>query len=45
MKRILVKCGWLVTLDPGIGTIKGGELLYRGNAIEAAGRNLGAAAD
>lgn len=45
MKRVLVKCGWLVTLDPGIGEIRGGELLYRGNTIEAAGRNLGASAD
>ena len=45
MKRTLIKCGWLVTLDPKIGEIKGGELLYRGNTIEAAGRNLGAAAD
>jgi cytosine/adenosine deaminase-related metal-dependent hydrolase len=45
MKRVLIKCGWLVTLDPGIGEIRGGELLYRGNTIEAAGRNLGASAD
>ena len=45
MKRVLIKCGWLVTLDPRIGEIKGGELLYRGNTIEAAGRNLGASAD
>src|SRR4029079_10699617 len=45
VKRVLVKCGWLVTLDPGIGEIKGGELIYRGNTIEAAGRNLGASAD
>src|SRR3954447_10367740 len=45
MKRVLIKCGWLVTLDPKIGEMKGGELLYSGNTIEAAGRNLGAAAD
>jgi cytosine/adenosine deaminase-related metal-dependent hydrolase len=45
MKRTLIKCGWLVTLDPGIGDFKGGELLYRGDTIEAAGRNLGATAD
>ena len=43
MKRVLIKCGWLVTLDPRIGEIKDGELLYRGNTIEAAGRNIGAA--
>ena len=45
MKRVLIKCGWLVTLDPKIGEMKGGELLYSGNTIEAAGRNLGASAD
>src|SRR5438105_1070151 len=45
MKRVLIKCGWLVTLDPRIGEMKGGELLYNGNTIEAAGKNLGATAD
>jgi len=45
MKRVLIKCGWLVTLDAAIGEIKGGELLYCGNTIDAAGRNLGASAD
>ena len=44
-KRILIRCGWLVTLDASIGTVQNGELLLRGNLIEAAGRNLGAAAD
>src|SRR5215211_7278148 len=45
MQRVLIKCGWLVTLDPGIGDFKGGELLFRGNRIEAVGRQLDAAAD
>src|SRR6185436_7374607 len=45
MQRVLIKCGWLVTLDPGIGDFKGGELLFRGNRIEAVGRRLDAAAD
>ena len=45
MKRVLIKCGWLVTLDPAIGDFKGGEVLFRGNRIEAVGRNLDAAAD
>ena len=45
MKRVLIKCGWLVTLDAAIGTIRNGELLLRDDTIEAAGRNLGAAAD
>ena len=35
MKRVLIKCGWLVTLDPKIGDFKGGELLLNGNRIEA----------
>ena len=45
MKRVLIKCGWLVTLDPKIGDFKGGELLLNGNRIEAVGTNLNAAAD
>lgn len=45
MKRVLVKCGWLVTLDSKIGDFKDGELLFSGNRIEAVGRNLNATAD
>ena len=45
MKRVLIRCGWLVTLDPEIGDFKHGELLFSGNRIEAVGRNLNAAAD
>ena len=45
MKSTLIKCGWLVTLDPKIGDIKGGELLISGDTIKAAGRNLNATAD
>jgi hypothetical protein len=45
MKRVLIKCGWLVTLDPGIGDFKNGELLFSGNKIEAVGGNLTATAD
>jgi cytosine/adenosine deaminase-related metal-dependent hydrolase len=45
MKRVLIRCGWLVTLDPKLGDFKNGELLLNGNRIEAAGRNLGATAD
>ena len=36
MKRVLIKCGWLVTLDAAIGDFKGGEILYRGNTIQQA---------
>src|SRR5262245_14298891 len=45
MKRVLIKCGWLVTLDPAIGDFKGGELLYGDGEILAVGRSLAAAAD
>jgi 5-methylthioadenosine/S-adenosylhomocysteine deaminase len=45
MKSTLIKCGWLVTLDPAIGEMKGGELLISGSTIKAAGRNLNATAD
>jgi len=44
-KRTLIKCGWLVTLDDKIGEIRDGELLYFGDRIEAAGKNLNARAD
>lgn len=45
MKRVLIRCGWLVTLDPAIGDFKGGELLYSDGEIAAVGRSLGATAD
>jgi cytosine/adenosine deaminase-related metal-dependent hydrolase len=45
MKRVLIKCGWLVTLDPKLGDFKNAELLYAGDRIEAVGRNLNATAD
>ena len=35
----------VVTLDPVVGDFRNGELLFSGNRIEAAGRNLGATAD
>jgi 5-methylthioadenosine/S-adenosylhomocysteine deaminase len=45
MKKVLVRCGWLVTLDRDIGDFRGGELLFEGNTIIAVGRNLDATAD
>jgi cytosine/adenosine deaminase-related metal-dependent hydrolase len=45
MKRLLIRCGWLVTLDPAIGDFKGGQVLLAGNRIEAVGRELDATAD
>jgi 5-methylthioadenosine/S-adenosylhomocysteine deaminase len=44
-KRVLIRCGWLVTLDPAIGDLKDGELLFAGSKIEAVGRKLEASAD
>ncbi len=45
MKRVLIKCGWLVTLDDTLGDHEHGELLFAGNKIEAVGKNLDATAD
>jgi 5-methylthioadenosine/S-adenosylhomocysteine deaminase len=45
MKRTLIKCGWLVTLDDAIGDFHGGELLYIGDRITAVGKQLDASAD
>jgi 5-methylthioadenosine/S-adenosylhomocysteine deaminase len=45
MSTTLIRCGWLVSMDDAIGVIRNGELLLRDDKIEAAGRNLGAAAD
>src|SRR4029078_5395860 len=45
MKRVLIRCGWPVTLDPAAGGVKNGELLFSGGRIEAAGLQLGAPAD
>ena len=44
MKRTLIKCGWLVSLDDAIGDFHGGELLYAGDRIEAVGKTLNATA-
>jgi 5-methylthioadenosine/S-adenosylhomocysteine deaminase len=45
MKRILIECGWLVTMDEKIGDFRGAQLLIEGSRIAAVGRNLNAAAD
>jgi 5-methylthioadenosine/S-adenosylhomocysteine deaminase len=45
MKRTLIKCGWLVTLDDTIGDFHGGEVLLNDDRIEAVGKSLNAAAD
>jgi len=45
MKRTLIQCGWLVTLDDAIGDFHGAELLFTGDRIEAVGKRLNATAD
>src|SRR5262245_41296086 len=45
MKRTLIKCGWLVTLDDAIGDFHGAELLIEDDRIAAAGKSLDATTD
>lgn len=45
MKRTLIECGWLVTMDDAIGDHRDAQLLVEGGLIVVAGRNLSAAAD
>lgn len=44
MTRTLIKCGWIVSMDPAIGDLIGGEILIENDRIVAVGRNLGAEA-
>lgn len=44
-KRILLKCGWLVSADPTIGELKDAEILVEGDRITAVGKSLSAQAD
>jgi cytosine/adenosine deaminase-related metal-dependent hydrolase len=45
MARKLIKCGWVVSMDPAVGDLKDAEILIEGDRIAAIGRNLGAEAD
>lgn len=45
MKQILIKCGWLVTMDPKLGDMENAEILVEGDKIKAIGHNLGVDAD
>lgn len=45
MKRTLLKCGWIVSMDETIGEMEGGEILIEGDRIAAVGKSLQAAAD
>ncbi len=42
MKRTLIKNGTIVTVDPQLGDIAGGDILIEGERIAAVGRNLAA---
>jgi len=43
--KTLIRCGWLVSMDPKVGNLREAELLVEDDRIAAVGRNLGAKAD
>jgi 5-methylthioadenosine/S-adenosylhomocysteine deaminase len=45
MATTLIKCGWIVSMDPAIGDLKDAEILIDGDRIAAIGKSLGADAD
>jgi 5-methylthioadenosine/S-adenosylhomocysteine deaminase len=45
MTKTLIKCGWLVTMDPELGELKDAELLFEDGDIIAIGQSLNATAD
>ncbi|MGL4288749.1 MAG: amidohydrolase family protein [Phreatobacter sp.] len=45
MARTLIRCGWLVTMDDGLGDLSRTDMLLNGDRIEAIGHDLGATAD
>lgn len=45
MKRTLLHCGWIVSMDETVGDLEGGEILIEGDRIAAVGKRLEAAAD
>ena len=45
MKRTLIECGWLVTMDDAIGDFRGAQILIEGSRIAAVGKNLAAEVD
>src|SRR5436190_2629655 len=45
MKRTLIECGWLVTMDDAIGDFRGAQVLIEGDRIAAVGKNLNAEVD
>jgi cytosine/adenosine deaminase-related metal-dependent hydrolase len=45
MKRTLIECGWLVSMDDKVGDHKGARILIEGSRIVAAGKGIEADAD
>ncbi|MFM9968143.1 MAG: amidohydrolase family protein [Burkholderiales bacterium] len=45
MARTLIKNAWIVSMDPSIGDIEGGDLLIEGERIAEIGKNIQASAD
>ncbi|WP_270934093.1 amidohydrolase family protein [Falsiroseomonas oryzae] len=45
MTRILIRCGWIITLDPALGELRDAEILVQDGRIATVGRNLGATAE
>ena len=43
--RTLIDCGWIVSMDDGVGSLRDAQILVEDDRIAAIGRNLGAAAD
>jgi cytosine/adenosine deaminase-related metal-dependent hydrolase len=45
MTRMLVRCGWVVSMDEEVGDLTDAEILIEDDEIAAIGKNLGAASD
>lgn len=45
MKRTLIKCGWLVSMDEAVGDLRDADLLIEDDRIVAIGKSLDAACD
>jgi cytosine/adenosine deaminase-related metal-dependent hydrolase len=43
--RTLIKAGWIVSMDQGVGTLRDGEILVEDDRVAAIGRNLAARVD
>ena len=42
MTRILIRDGWVVSMDPAIGALSNGDVLIDGDRIVAVGRGIDA---